>query len=780
MPALYLFNRRTLLAGDDLHLPSIVWGAVSTVQLFIFVPFLLYYTIDLLLTTTAHDDDDDNVNYSYDNDGVYNNDNNSNIDWMDRDSSSEWETINLRRRLSNQDIYIEFNLPSMQSQYCSNATSTYTNYNFPIFILIYLIGMSIYTSVSIWYEQRIYYTSSIGTPTLNIQLRNGPLKNLMEFKMTYLSGYNAILLVFGLCITFVYIGGEYRQCFPTIWWIGWFILFVTQGVQCFVMGTTLFALWRVQPVISSTTIVTGEHQLHQQHQQHQSDFYQRHLDNGAHHAETAEELWQNRCQGCCQILAISTCFCFGGRGIVSHAAEGGGEKFYGDIARALADYFADFGNNGSGDNGSGAIATGLDVVPSDVGLGFVMLRHIQAQRKMLARRDALQQMGMGTYYGSNNDLPSLVMAASSPSNRNDTTLLFRRSSTAQSDEHQQQQSTNDQLEDESSSPDNHPPPPITQSQSAEEEPYTSFSRKVLSQSNPDDYTLIEEGARFARHQLAIYTWILYYYQFPVSGTFRLLGRSLKAKTKCSSNDRSTTDATGSSGGRRQSSNYEPCSLDVELGEEGSSTRLSPIVDMNQETIVGDNFLRIHEATMLAHAGLDAADIAYANFEAGFYETPYCIIIDRKWKSVVLSIRGSLTLEDCVVDVLLDPIPLDALGEKYGFDGSGQYCHGGVLECSNWLYEDLMRHKILQSLLLGENAEYPDYTLRIVGHSLGAGIGVILSYMLRNTFPNLRCLCYSPPGGLLSWDLAKECSEFVNSFVLDSDIVPRLSLNNMER
>ena len=35
---------------------------------------------------------------------------------------------------------------------------------------------------------------------------------------------------------------------------------------------------------------------------------------------------------------------------------------------------------------------------------------------------------------------------------------------------------------------------------------------------------------------------------------------------------------------------------------------------------------------------------------------------------------------------------------------------------------LRRHKILQSLLLGESAEYPDYTLRIVGHSLGAGIG----------------------------------------------------------
>ena len=154
--------------------------------------------------------------------------------------------------------------------------------------------------------------------------------------------------------------------------------------------------------------------------------------------------------------------------------------------------------------------------------------------------------------------------------------------------------------------------------------------------------------------------------------------------KCKNN--TSSDANISRG-----RSYEPCSLnpDIEAGVDGGS----PIHEMNSETIVGDNFLRIHEATMLAHAGLEKADIAYASFEAGFYETPYCIIIDRKWKSIVLSIRGSLTLEDCVVDVLLDPTSLEGLGEKYGFDGAGQYCHGGVMECTNWLHEDLMRYAL---------------------------------------------------------------------------------------
>ena len=50
------------------------------------------------------------------------------------------------------------------------------------------------------------------------------------------------------------------------------------------------------------------------------------------------------------------------------------------------------------------------------------------------------------------------------------------------------------------------------------------------------------------------------------------------------------------------------------------------------------------------------------------------------ESVVLSIRGTLSLEDCVVDVLVEPEKLDELGEQYGFEGSGQYCHSGVLAC----------------------------------------------------------------------------------------------------
>lgn len=680
---------------------------ITSIQLFILLPYLLYYNIELLLTSSPSSDD------YYDDVYIDNNTNNNNLNYED----DYFET------LLNPHNY-------MQSNACSNATSSYTNYTFPILLLIYQIGISILTSISICYEQSIYATSCIGTPTLQIEVRNGQLKSLIEFKLTWLNGYNSLLLIYGLilgCVTLL-LGNDtntsYMKCYPTSWWIVWLTLLIIQFGQCFVNYTTLFALlWRAKP--SSTTS-----SLDQQNQS--TDFYQRHLDQHHNHRhdniDVAEELWQNRCEGCCRLLAISTCFMFGGRGIVSHSSSstsaegrgGGGDKFYGDIARALADYFADF-NDGEGSSSS----TGLDVVPSDVGLGFVLLRHIQAQRKMLARRDALRQQqqqvfdnndqgsgGYGSRSSSYTDLYGLRNAANTnappqlPStlSSNRTTLLFRKSTQS----HQPHP-----IEDTEGGSSAQP----NQAQEDDEAAYSSYSRKVLCPSNnTDDYTLLEEGARFARHQLAIYTWILYYYQYPVSGTFRLIGRSIKARIKCSS----STSTTVQESRRGSNSSYEPCSLDIEsdgnnITNSGSN---SARLELEQEIINGDNFLHIHEATMLAHAGLEKADVAYANFEAGFYETPYCIIIDRKWKSIVLSIRGSLTLEDCVVDVLLDPCPLDALGEKYGFAGAGQHCHGGVLECTNWLHEDLLRHRVLHSLLLGDNAKYPDYTLRVVGHSLG--------------------------------------------------------------
>lgn len=67
---------------------------------------------------------------------------------------------------------------------------------------------------------------------------------------------------------------------------------------------------------------------------------------------------------------------------------------------------------------------------------------------------------------------------------------------------------------------------------------------------------------------------------------------------------------------------------------------------------------------------------------------------------------------------------------------------------------------------------------VTGHSLGAGTAVILALKLKNQYPNVKCISYSPPGGLISQVLAEYTKSFVMSVVVGDDFIPRLSLRSI--
>lgn len=88
---------------------------------------------------------------------------------------------------------------------------------------------------------------------------------------------------------------------------------------------------------------------------------------------------------------------------------------------------------------------------------------------------------------------------------------------------------------------------------------------------------------------------------------------------------------------------------------------------------------------------------------------------------------------------------------------------------------------MHHLLLGDAPRFPQYKLVCTGHSLGAGVAAMLSILLEPALLartiELRCMCFSPPGCVLTKQLAEK--DFITSVVVDSDIVPRLSLSSME-
>jgi sn1-specific diacylglycerol lipase len=259
-------------------------------------------------------------------------------------------------------------------------------------------------------------------------------------------------------------------------------------------------------------------------------------------------------------------------------------------------------------------------------------------------------------------------------------------------------------------------------------------RLVFDSRDAVDRQVIAEGAHFMRLSKAVYGYIMYMLERKLTGPCVLAAASLNFRRSC--------------------------------------------CWWSRDNVIGDNIFGCNLLAMLRKAGLDQEDIAYAQFGVGLERTPYCITLDHEWKGVVITIRGTLSLEDAVTDLSIRPVPLRECGERCSFDGEGEYCHNGTLVSAEWVFEDLEKHGILDKLLLGNDCRYPGYRLYVTGHSLGGGCAATLSLMLKHKFPSLKCLCFSPPS-MMSAGVAVAGQAFITSFILDADIVPRLSYQSME-
>lgn len=341
--------------------------------------------------------------------------------------------------------------------------------------------------------------------------------------------------------------------------------------------------------------------------------------------------------------------------------------------------------------------------------------------------------------------------------------------------------------------------------------YHTTSRQVLDPSDPMDAATLEEGARLCKYALSIYTWMLYVFVHPITGLPRLVCQCGTSSGSCCKmcgilkrterNGNATNSPQGSSMPlRRHEQTLDPISgrydttqqRQENMGASGHSSAGSEDFEQmetgtqdetfHQERFhgdcetSGDTFCEWHKRALLLVAGIPEADLVYAEFNNKLSSVPYCILLDHERSFVVLSVRGSLSLEDIVTDTLVLPESLEEVGNKYGFDGSGQYCHAGVLACFENVMRDLERHGWLERLL---EDQYPNYSLRIVGHSLGAGVSTLLGYVFRSKYPSLKVFGYSPPGCTMTWEMAAGSQTFATTFILDSDIVPRLSVKALE-
>lgn len=144
--------------------------------------------------------------------------------------------------------------------------------------------------------------------------------------------------------------------------------------------------------------------------------------------------------------------------------------------------------------------------------------------------------------------------------------------------------------------------------------------------------------------------------------------------------------------------------------------------------------------------------------------------DHKTKSIVVSIRGSWSISDVFTDLAARPGEFTATGFP-----ENTYAHFGMIMCCNQILKNLSKDNLLDKIL----AAHSEYQLIITGHSLGAGLAILVGAKLRSKYADLRVFGFATPNGLLTREAAKFTEQFAFSIVIGDDCFARLSVETVE-
>lgn len=174
-------------------------------------------------------------------------------------------------------------------------------------------------------------------------------------------------------------------------------------------------------------------------------------------------------------------------------------------------------------------------------------------------------------------------------------------------------------------------------------------------------------------------------------------------------------------------------------------------------------------------GVDT-EVVYVSFENAISKQPFFICVDHEKKSVVLTVRGTLAEADALTDLVACSEYLDTEEN----DGTWR-AHKGMVHGAEYIKKKLLQEDMALSLGFGNclTKGTRDYSLVLVGHSLGAGIASILAILLHPMYPNLKCFAFSPPGGLLSHSAVMASKDYIQTLIFGKDIVPRAGLYQLE-
>lgn len=181
--------------------------------------------------------------------------------------------------------------------------------------------------------------------------------------------------------------------------------------------------------------------------------------------------------------------------------------------------------------------------------------------------------------------------------------------------------------------------------------------------------------------------------------------------------------------------------------------------------------RVTKETISAHIHVPPEDIVLldvSNLQRNFHHLRHMVVVDHEHKKVVLSLRGTFSLEEIVVDVA-----------AFSREFCGGEAHSEMANMAERVWT-VAGPKIKDVL-----KENQGYELILTGHSLGAGAACLLTILLQNkrllpSEQGIRCFAYASPPVYAPLEFVPNSVRSTTNFVNENDVVPFLSIQKIRK